>query len=70
MNHTPRTKCEIYTRVMWYYRPVSQFNIGKKSEFYGRTYFSEEEKLNPTTRVKHKTLFPTPIEWKLDEYKK
>lgn len=36
-----RTKCEIYTRVMGYYRPVSQFNNGKKSEFYGREYFSE-----------------------------
>lgn len=37
-----RTKCEIYTRVMGYYRPVSHFNNGKKSEFYSRTYFSED----------------------------
>lgn len=36
-----RTKCEIYTRVMGYYRPVSHFNIGKKSEFYSREYFVE-----------------------------
>lgn len=36
-----RTKCEIYTRVMGYYRPVSQFNRGKKSEFYSREYFEE-----------------------------
>lgn len=36
-----RTKCEIYTRVMGYYRPVSYFNIGKKSEFYSRNYFKE-----------------------------
>ncbi len=34
-----RTKCEIYTRVMGYYRPVTQFNHGKKSEFYTRTCF-------------------------------
>ena len=34
-----RTKCEVYTRVMWYYRPVQSFNIWKKSEFYSRTYF-------------------------------
>ena len=27
-----RQKCEIWTRVMGYYRPVSEFNIGKKSE--------------------------------------
>ena len=36
-----RTICEIYTRVMGYHRPVSSFNIWKKSEFYSRTYFKE-----------------------------
>jgi len=36
-----RTKCEIYTRVMGYHRPVSSFNIGKKAEFYSRNYFKE-----------------------------
>ncbi len=36
-----RTRCEIYTRVMGYYRPVTQFNNGKKSEFYTRKYFIE-----------------------------
>ena len=44
-----RTKCEIRTRCMGYYRPVSQFNIGKKSEFYSRNYFKEKnqnEKFN------------------------
>ena len=41
-----RTKCEIYTRVMGYYRPVSQFNHGKKAEFYSRTCFEETKSLN------------------------
>jgi len=41
-NNLQRTKCEIYTRVMGYFRPVSQFNIWKKSEFYSREYFKEE----------------------------
>jgi hypothetical protein len=36
-----RTRCQIYTRVMGYHRPVTSFNIGKKSEFYSRTYFEE-----------------------------
>lgn len=40
-NEILRTRCEIYTRVMGYYRPVSQFNNGKKSEFYSRTTFNE-----------------------------
>jgi len=34
-----RTKCQIYSRVMWYYGAVSQYNHGKKSEFYSRTCF-------------------------------
>ncbi|MDD3794165.1 hypothetical protein HUU51_00340 [Candidatus Gracilibacteria bacterium] len=37
-----RTPCQIYTRVMGYHRPVSSFNIGKKSEFYSRNYFKEK----------------------------
>lgn len=36
-----RTRCEIYTRVMGYHRPVTSFNIWKKSEFYSRNYFKE-----------------------------
>jgi anaerobic ribonucleoside-triphosphate reductase len=27
-----RQKCEVYTRCVGYYRPVSQFNDGKKAE--------------------------------------
>ncbi len=38
-----RIPCQIYTRVMGYHRPVSSFNIGKKSEFYSRNYFKEQE---------------------------
>lgn len=70
MQQPARTKCEIYTRVMWYYRPVTQFNIWKKSEFYGRTYFTEQENQNPTTKIKSSTLFPTPILCTSDECKK
>ena len=38
-----RQKCEIWTRVMGYHRPVSEFNRGKKSEFYSRKCFIEEK---------------------------
>lgn len=34
-----RTRCMVYSRVMGFIRPVQYFNIGKKSEFYGRTFF-------------------------------
>jgi hypothetical protein len=36
-----RQRCEIWTRVMGYHRPVASFNIGKKGEFYERRYFDE-----------------------------
>jgi len=37
-----RQRCEIWTRVMGYHRPLSSFNIGKKGEFHERKYFSEQ----------------------------
>ena len=36
-----RQECEVWTRVMGYYRPVSEFNIGKKSEHAERIFFKE-----------------------------
>ena len=36
-----RTRCEVWTRVMGYHRPVSHFNTGKKSEHYSRKHFTE-----------------------------
>ena len=41
-----RQPCEIYTRVMWYYRTVSLFNKWKKAEYYSRTCYQEEKSLN------------------------
>ncbi len=36
-----RTRCEVWTRVMGYHRPVSAWNPGKKSEHADRVYFRE-----------------------------
>lgn len=36
-----RQKCEIWTRVMGYYRPVENYNTGKKSEYKERKCFKE-----------------------------
>ena len=36
-----RTRCEVWTRVMGYHRPVSAWNPGKKSEHRDRRYFAE-----------------------------
>lgn len=37
------TECEVWTRVMGYFRPVSSFNIGKKGEYAERTMFTEQK---------------------------
>ena len=42
-----RTVCECWTRVMGYYRPVENFNIGKKQEFKERVWFREDVALSP-----------------------
>lgn len=34
-------ECEVWTRVMGYFRPVTSFNTGKKSEYRERTMFTE-----------------------------
>ena len=38
-----RQPCEVWTRVMGYHRPVSEFNRGKKSEYYSRKCFEEKK---------------------------
>ena len=46
LKNNERQPCEIWTRVMGYFRPLSGFNIGKKSEFYERKCFDENKILN------------------------
>ena len=42
-NEAQRQPCEVYTRVMGYFRPVSHYNKGKQSEFNDRKWFTEEK---------------------------
>ncbi|MDR2723620.1 MAG: anaerobic ribonucleoside-triphosphate reductase [Holosporaceae bacterium] len=37
-----RSKCECWTRVMGYHRPIDDFNIGKRGEHAERVYFEEK----------------------------
>ena len=46
IDDSERTKCEVWSRVMGYYRPVSEYNIGKISEHNERTFFSENQAVN------------------------
>lgn len=41
LKNEERTRCEVWTRVMGYHRPVTSFNPGKQSEHQERQYFSE-----------------------------
>lgn len=38
-----RQRCEVWTRVMGYHRPMASFNVGKKGEFHERKYFIEPD---------------------------
>lgn len=42
LDDSERTRCEVWTRVMGYHRPVSSFNIGKQGEFNERRFFVEQ----------------------------
>ena len=51
-----RQECEVWSRVMGYYRPVSEFNTGKKSEFYERKCYTEEKALQGMTRCECESI--------------
>lgn len=38
-------KCEVYSRVVGYLRPVQNWNLGKKEEFKDRQTYSSEKAL-------------------------
>ena len=49
-----RTKCEVYSRVVGYLRPVAQWNKGKKAEWKDRVVFranSARAEANETNNV-------------------
>jgi len=38
-----RTRCEVYSRVVGYLRPIDQWNPGKKKEFEDRKVYEMKE---------------------------
>jgi len=38
-----RTRCEVWTRVMGYFRPIAYFNVGKKKEYEERVNYMEPQ---------------------------
>lgn len=44
MGNNKRTKCEVYSRVVGYLRPISDWNEGKREEFKDRKNFKPKQK--------------------------
>ncbi len=42
--------CEVYSRIVGYFRPVQRWNPGKKEEFRDRLEYSEEKTLRRLDR--------------------
>ncbi|MFH1696979.1 MAG: anaerobic ribonucleoside-triphosphate reductase [Candidatus Diapherotrites archaeon] len=38
-------ECEVYSRIVGYFRPVQNWNIGKKEEFSERSEYVEEKSM-------------------------
>lgn len=43
LEDSERQPCEVWTRVMGYFRPIENYNKGKKQEFAERKYYSEKK---------------------------
>lgn len=50
MTNCQRTRCEVFSRSMGFIRPVSNFNVGKYSEFCERKTFTESNCLSAGCR--------------------
>lgn len=45
-------KTEVYSRIVGYFRPISNWNAGKKEEFKERKTFVEDKALNNELKTK------------------
>jgi len=50
---------EVYSRIVGYFRPVSQWNEGKKEEFKERKEFTLKELCDSLTHIDSNKLHPT-----------
>lgn len=60
LNNEERTRCETWTRVMGYHRPVSAFNRGKQQEHLDRVRFTEGKVTAPHNDIYPEVLAPAP----------
>ncbi len=43
LDNSERQRCEVYSRVMGYIRPTTEYNVGKLGEFKSRLCFCEDK---------------------------
>lgn len=43
LDNSERQRCEVYSRVMGYIRPTTEYNVGKMGEFKSRLCFCEDK---------------------------
>ncbi len=55
-----RQPCEVWSRVMGYFRPFSEYNHGKKAEFCSRVCFKEEKALTGIDKKSKGGILTTP----------
>ena len=51
LKESERIRTEVWTRVMGYHRPVSEFNIGKQGEHAERVHFRLSTESTPVSSV-------------------
>ena len=51
LDDNERQRCEVWTRVMGYHRPVSAFNPGKHQEHDDRLHFQEQPVINKVKKA-------------------
>jgi hypothetical protein len=46
LDNSERQRCEVYSRVMGYIRPTTEYNVGKLGEFKSRLCFCEDKAID------------------------
>jgi hypothetical protein len=49
-------ECEVFSRVVGYYRPVQFWNDGKRAEFFDRKTFCEKKSMESAKKFKNNKL--------------
>lgn len=51
LEHVKGSEAEVYARIVGYYRPVNNWNKGKKDEYFQRLHFVCEDKVKPEENI-------------------